>query len=137
MGQNSAARTQGLTREDEDQIREWSRQMLPRASEEQLESMLRSMRCLMEETRAGEERRLIMNLLMRHDAVPASELRRLCSPDVQARIAEMRQAGVHVESWSERRPDGATDTVYSLGTPVIVRAMRLVFGTPAGSNRVM
>lgn len=137
MGQNSPGGNQGLSKEDEDQIREWSRQMLPRASEEQLESMLQSMRCLMEESQAGEEPRLMMNLLMRHDAVPASELRRLCSPDVEARIAEMRQAGMHVESWSERRADGATETVYSLGTPAIVRAMRLVFGTPAGCNRVM
>jgi hypothetical protein len=137
MSQKSAERSQGLSKEDEDQIREWSRQMLPRASEEQLEMMLESMRCLMQENEAGEERRAIMNLLMRHDAVPASELRRLCSRDVETRIAEMREAGIHVEGWSERRPDGLSDTIYSFGTPAMVRAMRLVFGTPADSKLVM
>jgi hypothetical protein len=74
---------------------------------------------------------------MRHDAVPASELRRLCSRDAEARIEEMREAGIHFESWSERRVDGITETVYSFGTPAMVRAMRLVFGTPADSKLVM
>ena len=136
MAENSAAQS-GLSKEDEEQIREWSRQLLPRASEEQLEAMLRSMRCLMEESKAGEERRAIMNLLMRHDVVPASELRRLCSQDVEARIAEMREAGIHIESQSERRVDGTTETVYGCGTPEFVRAMRLVCGAPAGSKWVM
>lgn len=95
------------------------------------------MRRLMEESKAGEERRAIMNLLMRHDAVPASALRRLCSQDVEARIAEMREAGIHIESQSERRVDGTTEAVYGAGTPEFVRAMRLVCGTPAGSNWVM
>ncbi|HST78162.1 MAG TPA: hypothetical protein VLN58_06715 [Verrucomicrobiae bacterium] len=137
MAQNTAGRSHGLSKEDEEQIREWSRQLFPRASEEQLETMLRSMRCLMEESKAGEERRAIMNLLMRHDAVPASALRRLCSQDVEARIAEMREAGIHIESQSERRVNGTTEAVYGAGTPEFVRAMRLVCGTPAGSNWVM
>lgn len=72
------------------------RQLLPRASEEQLETLLQSMRCLMEESEAGRERRAIMSLLMRHDAVPASELQRLCSREVEARIAEMREARIPI-----------------------------------------
>ena len=135
MNRNYAA--QALSKQDEEQIREWSRQLLPRASKEQRETMLRAMRCLMEETGEGEERRAIMNLLMRHDAVPASDLRRLCSADPEARIAEMRQAGIHIESRNERRPGGLTETAYSCGTPQLVRALRLVFGKPGDSTRVM
>lgn len=135
MNQNNPA--QALTKEDEEQIREWSRQLLPRASAEQVESMLSSIRCLMEETLAGEERRAIMNLLMRHDAVRASDLRRLCSADPEARIAEMRQAGIHIERRNEQSPGGLAETAYTCGTPQFVRAMRMVFGKPGDSTRAM
>lgn len=49
----------------------------------------------------------------------------------------MRQAGVHIEIRSEQRPGGLAETAYSCGTPEMVRAMRLVFGKPGDSTRVM
>jgi hypothetical protein len=126
-----------LSKEDEDQIREWSRQLLPRESEEQLETMLQSMRCLMEESEAGRERRAIMSLLMRHHAVPASELRRLYSRKVEACIAGMREAGIPIESQNRATGGRNTETVYGAGTPEFVRAMRLVDDTSAGAKWVM
>ena len=88
--------------------------------------MLQSMRCLMEESEAGREGRAIMSLLMRHDAVPASELQRLCSRDLEARIAGMRGAGIHIESQTEWRVDGTPETVYG------VRDARVCQGDAAG-----
>lgn len=55
----------------------------------------------------------------------------------EARIAEMRKAGMPIESRSERVAGGSTATVYTFGTPELVRAMRLVFGTPGSSKLVM
>ncbi|HET9184032.1 MAG TPA: hypothetical protein VFP59_18035 [Candidatus Angelobacter sp.] len=49
----------------------------------------------------------------------------------------MRKAGMPIESRSERVAGGSTATVYTFGTPELVRAMRLVFGTPGSSKLVM
>lgn len=98
----------------EKKMRAWVEENLPPMSPAGMEQVMRAVRCLIQPTQAGAERRAIFALLMKHEGVQDTVLYRCCSKKFDVRIREMQKAGVAIARWAEDDPRGGFRLVYGL-----------------------
>jgi hypothetical protein len=99
---------------------------MPNLSANDLLIVERAMKFLARNTRAGAERLAILHLLGTNEAVPGTELYRLCSKHVERRVRELRSIGMEIRHWVEPRPDGLYHTVYAWAGFKIWQAHRML-----------
>lgn len=128
--ENRPSRGRGSRTPEEERIREWAEKNLPPMSPAAMQQVMRAVRCLVQPTQAGAERRAIMALLMKHEGVSERILYRSCTTKYDVRIRELKKAGVAIERWAEKLPNGGFYLVYGLPAFKLWRAKELMDATP-------